>query len=123
MTNLSDVHTKFHTPTTIPSGMIINEDGTGQTNTQKYSQVTTSCLELVSKFIVLGGGVEVVIRFDLVIYQASTSYYWYWSKSLVCWVVVMLKTTLVFIFGPNLNTMTLLLPRPKLNNNFCNKRF
>ena len=41
---------------TIPSGMIINEDGTGQTNTQKYIQVTTSCLELVKKFIVLGGG-------------------------------------------------------------------
>ena len=30
--------------------------------------------------------------------------------------VVLLKATLVFIFGPNLKTKTLLRPRPKLNN-------
>ena len=29
---------------------------------------------------------------------------------------MVLKVTLVFIFGPNLKTMTLLRPRPKLNN-------
>ena len=28
-----------------------------------------------------------------------------------------MKATLVFIFGPNLKTKTLLRPRPKLNNN------
>ena len=29
-----NVHTKYHTPTTIPSGMIINEDGIGRTDRQ-----------------------------------------------------------------------------------------
>ena len=32
-----NVHSKFHTPTSIPSGMIINEDGTGQTDRHTYT--------------------------------------------------------------------------------------
>ena len=45
------------------------------------------------------------VWFDLVVYQVSTFYYvWNWSKSLVWWVVVVLKATLLFIFGPNLRT-------------------
>ena len=56
-----------------------------------------------------------LVWFDLV----STFYYvWIWSKSLVWWVGGgWMKGTLVFIFGPNLKTKTLLRPRPKLNNN------
>ena len=34
----------------------------------------------------------------------------------------MLKATLVFIFGPNLMTKTLLRPRPKLNNITCQQK-
>ena len=50
------------------------------------------------------------VWFDLFLYQVSTFYYvWNWSKSLLLWyVVVVLKATLVFIFGPNLKTKTLL---------------
>ena len=39
------------------------------------------------------------------------------AKACTFWVVVELKATLVFIFGPNLKTKTLLRPRPKLNKN------
>ena len=49
-------------------------------------------MELVKKFTVLGSGWVVV--------------------------VVVLKATLVLIFGPNLKTKTLLRRRPKLNNIF-----
>ena len=52
--------------------------------------------------------------FDLVVYQVSNFYYvWNWSKSLVWWVV--LKATLVFIFGPRLGLW--LRPGPRLNKN------
>ena len=52
------------------------------------------------------------VWFDLVVYQVSTFFYlWNWSK-VYCgggggWVVV-LNATLVFTFGPNLQTRTLL---------------
>ena len=51
------------------------------------------------------------------IHHVSTSYYgwiWNWSKSLVC-VVVVLKATLVFIYGPFLRTRIWIMTRIKLN--------
>ena len=57
------------------------------------------------------------VWFDLVVYQVSTFYYvWNWSKSLLWWVVVVLKATLVFIFGPNLRIQIWTLTWTKLNN-------
>ena len=51
------------------------------------------CLQLVKKFGAVGGG--------------------WWVVVVV--VEVVLKATLVFIFGPNRQTRTLLRPRPNLN--------
>ena len=50
-----NVHAKFHTPMTIPSHMIINEDGTGQTDRQMFflQIVANKCIRYLEKIKII----------------------------------------------------------------------